>query len=51
MKITDVSMMRTARTVFSAMRQHLSVALLVTALIPMAHATTAIKRAIMVGGT
>ena len=50
MKISDVSMMRRARTVFLAMKQHLSVALLVTALIPMAHATTAAKRAILVGG-
>ena len=43
-------MVRAARVVFSAMKQHLSVALLVTALVPMAHATTANKRAILVGG-
>ena len=50
MKISDVSMWRTARTIFSAMKQHLSVVLLVTALMPMAHAATAAKRAILVGG-
>ena len=43
-------MWRTARTIFSAMKQHLSVVLLVTALMPMAHAATAAKRAILVGG-